>query len=81
MIDLKEVEHIHDILIEKFGGTKGIRDKGSLESAIARPYQTFDGKELYPHPEDKAAAIFEALFRTTDPNKSHKFLVGYPSLF
>lgn len=39
MIDLSEVEKIHDILIEKFGGAKGIRDKGLLESSINRPYQ------------------------------------------
>ena len=38
MIELKEIEKIHDILIEKFGGAKGIRDRGALESAINRPY-------------------------------------------
>ena len=50
MIDINEVEKIHDILIEKFGGGKGIRDKGLLESAINRPFQTFDGQDLYPDP-------------------------------
>ena len=48
MIALNDVEKIHDILIEKFGGLKGIRDRGILESAIARPFQTFDGVDLYP---------------------------------
>jgi death on curing protein len=48
MIKISEVEKIHDILIERFGGAKGIRDRGILESAIGRPFQTFDGKELYP---------------------------------
>jgi death-on-curing protein len=61
MIDSNEVEKIHDILIDKFGGAKGIRDKGLLESSINRPFQTFDGQELYPNPEDKAAAIFESI--------------------
>ncbi|MFN9500883.1 MAG: type II toxin-antitoxin system death-on-curing family toxin, partial [Chryseotalea sp.] len=56
MIDLNEVEKIHEILIERFGGAKGIRDKGLLESSISRPFQTFDGQELYPHVFDKAAA-------------------------
>ena len=28
MIDLKTVENIHNILVEKFGGTEGIRDLG-----------------------------------------------------
>lgn len=61
MIDLKTVESIHNILIEKFGGGKGIREKGALESAIARPYSTFDQKDLYPTTIEKAAAIFESI--------------------
>ena len=70
MIDISEVEKIHDILIEKFGGGKGIRDKGLLQSALSRPYQTFDGKELYPNPADKAAAIFESII------SNHPFVDG-----
>lgn len=70
MISLNEVESIHEILIDKFGGTKGIRDKGALESAINRPYQTFDQNELYPEPIDKAAAIFESLI------SNHPFIDG-----
>lgn len=61
MIDLKTVELIHNILIDKFGGSKGIRDIGSLEAALARPFATFDQKDLYPTSLDKAAALFESL--------------------
>ena len=61
MIDLKTVESIHNILIDKFGGSKGIRDIGALDAAIHRPYATFDQKELYPTTIDKAAAIFESI--------------------
>lgn len=32
-----------------------------MESALARPYQTFDGNELYPDAVGKAAAIFESV--------------------
>ncbi|MBX2914916.1 MAG: type II toxin-antitoxin system death-on-curing family toxin [Cyclobacteriaceae bacterium] len=70
MIDINEVEKIHDILIDKFGGAKGIRDKGLLESSINRPFQTFDGQELYPNPVDKAAAIFESIIT------NHPFIDG-----
>jgi len=70
MIDIHEVEKIHDILIDRFGGAKGIRDKASLESAINRPYQTFDGKELYANPIDKAAALFESMI------SNHPFIDG-----
>ena len=61
MIDIKTVERIHDILIDRFGGVKGIRDLGSLEAALARPFATFDQKELYPDVIDKAAALFESM--------------------
>ena len=70
MIDINEVEKIHDILIDKFGGAKGIRDKGLLESSLNRPFQTFDGQELYPNPIDKAAAIFESIIT------NHPFVDG-----
>jgi death-on-curing protein len=70
MIDINEVEKIHDILIDKFGGAKGIRDKGLLESSINRPFQTFDGQELYPSAVDKAAAIFESIIT------NHPFIDG-----
>jgi death-on-curing protein len=59
MIELKVVLNIHHILIEQFGGSKGIREIGLLESAIHRPYATFDKKELYPTPCEKAAAILK----------------------
>jgi death-on-curing protein len=70
MIKIEEVEKIHDILIEKFGGLKGIRDQGALDSAINRPYQTFDGQDLYPESIDKAAAIFESII------SNHPFIDG-----
>jgi len=61
MIDIKIVIKAHSILIEQFGGSKGIRNQEGLEAAIARPFMTFDSFELYPEPIDKAAAIFESL--------------------
>ncbi len=61
MISLQEVEKIHQILILEFGGANGIRDKDFLDSALARPFQTFDGKELYPTPLDKAASLIESI--------------------
>jgi death-on-curing protein len=70
MISLREVEKIHEILIEEFGGAKGIRDRGILESAIHRPYQTFDGKDLYITTPEKAAAIFESII------SNHPFVDG-----
>ena len=70
MIDLEDVLFIHSILIQEFGGTPGIRSNGLLESAIKRPFQTFDGNELYPTALDKAAAIIESIV------KNHPFVDG-----
>jgi death-on-curing protein len=61
MIELQTANYIHDILIERYGGSKGIRDQGGLEAALSRPYATFDQQELYPTAIDKAFAIFESL--------------------
>ena len=61
MISIKETEIIHNILIDKFGGSKGIRDIGLLESALARPFATFDNSDLYPNAIEKASAILESI--------------------
>lgn len=61
MITIEEALHIHDILIDEFGGSTGLRDTKLLKSALARPEQTFDGKDLYPTPIEKAAAILESI--------------------
>ncbi len=70
MIDKDEVIRIHNVVIDEFGGSKGIRDVGLLESAISRPFQTFDNKDLYQSPIDKSSAIFESLI------KNHPFVDG-----
>ena len=61
MISVEEVIRIHEILIERFGGASGLRDKGALESALARPFATFEGKDLYPDFNSKASALIESL--------------------
>ncbi len=61
MIEIRDVLSIHNLLIDKFGGSKGVRDQGLLESAINRPFATFDNQDLYPTHSDKAAAILESI--------------------
>ena len=70
MIAIQDAIHVQEILVDKFGGTKGIRDYGLLDSAISRPFQTFDQKELYPTPIEKAAALIESIVI------NHPFLDG-----
>ena len=38
----------------RFGGLRGLRDEGLLDSALAQPFQTFDGADLYPSAIEKA---------------------------
>jgi death on curing protein len=61
MIELRDALNIHDILIDKFGGGRGVRDLGLLESALHRPFATFENQELYPSPIEKAAAVLESI--------------------
>ena len=61
MITLSHANRLHSILIKEFGGSDGIRDNESLLSALIRPFQSFEGKELYPTPVEKAAAIIESI--------------------
>jgi len=70
VITIQEALEIHAILIERFGGTSGVRDQGLLEAALLRPFQTFDGKDLYLTVVDKAAAILESVV------KNHPFIDG-----
>lgn len=70
MISLREALNIHSVLIENFGGSLGVRDIDLLESSLLRPYQTFDGKDLYPTSIHKAAAILESVV------KNHPFIDG-----
>lgn len=48
---------LHRLLIEATGGTDGVRDIGLLDSALESAYATFDGKELFPTKEEKAARL------------------------
>ncbi len=70
MIALEEALAIHAELIEATGGSHGVRDQGGLEAALARPFATFDGQELYPDPVVKAAALLESVV------KNHPFVDG-----
>jgi death on curing protein len=57
MIKIELVKYFYDILIDEFGGLKGIRDQNALKSAIEVPFSTFDEEDLYPSLFDKVAAL------------------------
>lgn len=70
MITLTEALAIHEVLITSTGGANGVRDRGALEAALARPYATFAGDDLYPEPLDKASAVLESIVQ------NHPFVDG-----
>ena len=60
-LSVEQVLAIHRLQLEEFGGRKGVRDMGSLESAVARPTMSFGGDDLYPDLASKAAALMNSL--------------------
>ena len=61
LVSLEELVWMHTVAVTEFGGSPGIRDRGLLESAIARPLASFGGKNLYDTPFKRAAALAESL--------------------
>jgi death-on-curing protein len=53
---LEEALYLHDVLIKRFGGAHGVLDKGSLESALARPRSGY-----YRSVSEQAAALMQSL--------------------
>ena len=54
---------LHQIISQETGGDPNLRDINLLDSALESAFQTFDGKELYPTKEEKAARIPRLLIR------------------
>ena len=72
-LTIAEVLALHDVLIDEFGGSKGIRDLGALESALFRPRTGY-----YRDVIEEAAALFESLVQNhpfVDENKRVAFAV------
>ena len=48
---------LHDQLIERYGGTHGVRDEDLLASALGAPFQSFAGSEFFPTITEKAVRL------------------------
>ena len=60
-LSVEQVLALHQALVGQFGGASGVRDRGALESAVARPTRTFGGEDLYGDIAAKAAALMHSL--------------------
>ena len=70
LITKDEAIAVHSAAIARFGGVGGIRDEGLLASALAQPFQSFDGIDLYPTNEAKACRYAYGII------KDHPFVDG-----
>ncbi|MBR3955691.1 MAG: type II toxin-antitoxin system death-on-curing family toxin [Clostridia bacterium] len=72
LLSVEEIVSLHGELIEKTGGSHGVRNYNLLESAVFSALNGFEGYEVYPSVEEKAARLMFALTKNhafTDGNK------------
>jgi death on curing protein len=77
-LTVAEVLAMHADLIERYGGTQGVRDQGLLEAALYRPQTGY-----YADLIEEAAALWESLSQNhpfIDGNKRTAFAATYTFL-
>ena len=73
-----QILKMHSLLIQKTGGSNGVRDEGLLDSALNLPFQSFDGEDIYKTIQAKAARLGFSLINNhpfVDGNKRIGILV------
>jgi death-on-curing protein len=60
-ITLEELILIHEQVIEETGGIHGVINPGGMESALARPFTTSGGQEMFPDLWGKVAALIHSI--------------------
>lgn len=70
VLSKEQVIALHTQLIAETGGLDGIRDDSLLESALNAPFQSFDGIDVFPSIQQKAARLAFGLI------KNHAFIDG-----
>ena len=74
-IRVEDVLMIHTDQVNRYGGSHGVRDPGSLEAALFRPQTGY-----YPSLVEEAAALWESLSQNhpfVDGNKRTAFAATY----
>jgi death-on-curing protein len=67
---VEQIQDLHRLQLRRYGGLAGLRDRGALEAAAARPQATFGGEDLYPDLPAKAGALLHSLVL------NHPFIEG-----
>jgi len=53
----EQILMLNNDLIKEYGGSCELRDEGMLDSALAAPFQTFDGQPMFPTIQQKSARL------------------------
>ena len=69
-LTLEDVLALHDELIQRYGGSPGLRDAGLLEAALAMPQAGFGSQYFHNFPHEMAAAYLFHFVR------NHAFIDG-----
>lgn len=69
-LTLEDILALHDELIQRYGGSSGLRDAGLLEAALAMPQAGFGGRYFHEFPHEMGAAYLFHLVR------NHAFIDG-----
>ena len=69
-LTFEQIIAIHEDLVEKYGGSHGVRNEGFVHSALNRPLASFDGQDLYTDLFIKAAGLGHSIIL------NHPFLDG-----
>lgn len=70
VLSKEQVIALHTQLIAETGGLDGVRDDSLLESSLNAPFQSFDGIDVFPSIQQKAARLAFGLI------KNHAFIDG-----
>ena len=63
---------MHERLIERYGGSHGVRDENLLDSALNIPYQSFGDFDFYPTIIEKAVRLCFGLVKNHPFNDGNK---------
>lgn len=70
LLTVEEITALHEKIIDRTGGSHGLRDQNLLESAVYSAMSGFEGNEIYPTIEEKAARLMFSL------TNNHAFVDG-----
>ena len=86
-LNIEDVLYVHDYLTEYFEysadpvSPPGVKSMDLLESAVARPFMTMYGRELYVDLFDKAAVVFHGLISNHSFHNGNKRTALLSTLF